>query len=143
MPTDENRRSIIVVDDEDALRKAVCATLRKAGYEVVGCARGSDALSKASQKKFDAAVLDLRMPGMSGLRLVHELHEVCPDTIVIILSAVPDLYGRLAEQFKTSGVYAFLHKPCTLQMLRDTIEQAFDEQERDLERVATLEDVDP
>ena len=115
---------ILVVDDEDAVRGAVSLALAKEGYDVTDASGGADALAKAAQEKFDVAILDIRMPEMTGFDVMHTMRRMCPDTVLIILTAMPDPESRFENLTKTAGVYAYLKKPCKLQALRDTLAEA-------------------
>ncbi len=123
-----SKRSILVVDDEDAVRGAVSLALAKEGYDVTEAWSGADALTKATQQKFDAAILDIRMPEMTGFDVMHALQRMCPDTILVILTAMPDPESRFESLTQTAGVYAYLKKPCKLQVLKDTIARALAQQ---------------
>ncbi|MEE8372404.1 MAG: response regulator [Dehalococcoidia bacterium] len=122
------KRSILVVDDEDAVRGAVALALAKEGYDVTDAWSGADALTKVAQERFDAAILDIRMPEMTGFDVMHAMRRMCPDTILIILTAMPDPESRFESLTQTAGVYAYLKKPCKLQTLKDTIARALAQQ---------------
>jgi CheY-like chemotaxis protein len=124
MPAEQRKKSILVVDDEDAVRGAVSLALSKEGYDVTDAWGGADALAKAAQAKFDAAILDIRMPEMTGFDVMHTMRRMCPDTILIILTAMPDPESRYESLTRTAGVYAYLKKPCKLQALKDTLQKA-------------------
>jgi len=125
MSTENNRKSVLVVDDEEPLRSAICEFLTNSDYDVIDSHSGADAITKVIQENFDVIISDVRMPEMSGLDLIHVLDKLCDDTIVILLTAVPDPDGNLMLLAKEAGVYAYLNKPCKLQTLKDTLEQAF------------------
>jgi CheY-like chemotaxis protein len=128
MTTGQRRRSILVVDDEDAVRGAVSLALEKEGYSVTDALGGADALAKAAQERFDAAILDIRMPEMTGFDVMHTMRRMCPDTVLIILTAMPDPESRFESLTKTAGVFAYLKKPCKLQALKDTLQRALAQQ---------------
>jgi len=117
-------KSVLVVDDEDAVRGAVGWALTKYGYDVVEAATGQDALAKATQQRFDAAILDIRMPEMTGFDVMHALRRMSPETVLLILTAMPDPDSRFGELTKTAGVYAYLRKPCKAEELRTALEDA-------------------
>lgn len=121
----QKRRAILVVDDEDSVRKVVRSALEKDGYDVIDSWGGPDAITKAAQEKFDAAILDIRMPGMTGFDVMHVMKRMSPDTILIILTAMPDPASQFAGLAEQAGVFAYLQKPCKLRELRDTLTRAF------------------
>ncbi|NQT73773.1 MAG: response regulator [Chloroflexi bacterium] len=125
MSTYDIKRSVLVVDDEEPLRSAICEYLSTAGYDVVDAHSGADAICKIVHENFDVIISDVRMPELSGFDLIHVIDKLCDNTIVILLTAVPDPDGNLTELAREAGVYAYLSKPCKLKTLKDTLEQAF------------------
>ena len=137
--TKKNSRSILVVDDEEAVRTAICDALSKEGYAVVQSPSGEDAIAKVLHEHFDVIISDVRMPGMSGFELMVVLKQMCEDSIVIMLTAVPDPESRLATIAKQAGVFAYLSKPCKLQTLKETLNTAFVHQQATHETFAATE----
>ena len=121
----QKNRTILVADDEDIVRRVISMGLTKEGYKVIESWGGPDAIDKVLQEKFDAIILDIRMPGMSGFDVMHAANKICPDTIVIILTAMPDPESRFAGLAEKAGVFAYLKKPCKLYELVDTLQRAF------------------
>src|SRR5947209_20133222 len=78
--------NILVVDDETPIRTTMADILRRRGYEVVTAASGEEALGLIHQRPFDLLLLDLRLPGLSGLDVAQRAHEIQPDAAVIILT---------------------------------------------------------
>ncbi len=83
---------IIVVEDEDPIREMLTIYLNEAGYEVKGYSNGIDALSDFDDFKPHLAVLDISMPGISGLQVLEEIRDVSeiPVIMVTALAAEPD-----------------------------------------------------
>jgi CheY-like chemotaxis protein len=127
MSTVQKRRSILVVDDEDAVREAVCQALAKEGYHIVDASSATDAIYEASRHKFDATILDIRMPGMSGDDLLPLLKKSCPHTAVIVLTAMSGDDPRFQALASSHQVFACLKKPCTIKDLRDTLRLALEQ----------------
>ncbi len=134
-----NRRSVLLVDDEDALRSAVNEYLSDAGYDVVESHSGPDAIAKVVQEDFDAIISDIRMPEMSGLDLIHVLEKLCENTIILLLTAVPDPDANLAVLAREAGVYAYLTKPCKLKVIKETLDQAFAQKDAKNEETEAVE----
>lgn len=132
-------KSILVVDDEHFVRDVVGRALANAGYEVATSHDGSDALLKITQRHFDAIISDILMPGISGLELVSALRKLCADTVVILLTAVPDRDGKMRGMAEQAGISAFLNKPCTVGDLKAALTKAFAEQEAYRESFLSLE----
>lgn len=104
-------RRLLVVDDEAKLLKAVAATLRAEGYEVMTARSGVDALVSVNQTTPDLIVSDIRMPGMDGFQLARTLRSNPRTKFVpiIFLTAKDEREDRI-NGFRT-GVDAYLTKP--------------------------------
>ena len=81
---------VLVVDDEEAIRNLLQRILREAGYQVTTAANGKDALYKVSLGEAEVVLLDIKMPGKSGLELLPEIRKDYPNTVVIMSTAITD-----------------------------------------------------
>lgn len=81
---------ILVVDDEESIRRLLKATLVPEGYEVLLACGGEEALEKIKEARPDIALLDIKMPGMSGIELLHVIRQSL-QIPVIMLTAVRDV----------------------------------------------------
>ncbi|MDY6912489.1 MAG: response regulator [Chloroflexota bacterium] len=129
------RKAILVVDDEDHIRNVVARVLKDEGYDVVDAANGNEALFQISQIRIDAVILDIRMPGMSGLEVLHKISRDYPDIKVIMLTGNAD--REAVSTAKAAGVTDFLAKPVKLDRLIETVRKAV---ERQVEFDTTEED---
>lgn len=112
MTTDSNgSERILVVDDEPDIVALVAFHLVKAGYRVSTAANGGDALRIAQQDRPALIVLDLMLPGMSGLEVLKELREdeACRDIAVLLLTARREEPDRIAGL--SQGADDYLTKP--------------------------------
>ena len=105
---------ILVVDDEPEIRKALERTLRGAGYDVDAAASGEDALVKASLRPPEAVILDLVLPGKSGVDVTRELRE-WSDAPVLILSVVGEEPEKVAAL--DAGADDYVTKPFGMEEL--------------------------
>ncbi len=100
---------VVIAEDEAIVRLDLKEILLSAGYEVVGeCGRGDDAVRLVEEHRPDLAILDIKMPGMDGLRAAREItsrHQVA----VLLLTAFSQ--RDLIEEARDSGVSAYLVKP--------------------------------
>lgn len=111
-PTTANTQTVVLVaDDEPDLRSLVQYSLRGAGYEVVTAADGGEALDLALECKPDLAVLDVRMPKLTGLEVTRRMRDnhATAHTPVLLLTAAVEKED-VAEGF-AAGAYAYLEKP--------------------------------
>ncbi len=104
-----DRPAILVVDDEFALRDSLSRWLVKDGFDAVPAASAESALAMAGHRAFDAAVVDVRMPGMDGLELQAALHAIDPAMEVVIVTA----FGSVETAVKAlkDGAFDYLTKP--------------------------------
>ncbi|WP_459554405.1 sigma-54-dependent transcriptional regulator [Lacunimicrobium album] len=111
-PVTQNRLRVLFVDDEAPIREVMQNELPRMGHEVTICSDGESALKSLDQHVFDVALIDLRMPGLSGWDVVDHIKKVSPDTEVIICTGHGNL--EAAVQAIRKGAYDFLTKPTKL-----------------------------
>jgi two-component system response regulator RegA len=101
--------SILLVDDDEVLRERLAQAIRARGYEVKTAGNAAEALREVAIESPEMAVLDLKMPGMSGLELLRELRQLDPATRVLMLTG----YGSIATavQAVREGAVGYLPKP--------------------------------
>ncbi len=100
---------MLIVDDDERLRERLARALEKRGYAVRTASNYDDALAIAKEVAPEYAVVDLRMPGPSGLELLRALKEIDPETRVVVLTG----YGSIAttiDAMRLGAVY-YLQKP--------------------------------
>lgn len=115
-------KSFLLVDDNLAFAENVAEIVRDAGHEVVIATSGEGALQAARGKRFDALVTDMRMPVMSGARVVHEIRRgdaELPAIVVTAYTAEDDLTAARQE-----GLLAVLPKPVPVARLLELLELA-------------------
>ncbi len=110
--------SIVVADDEAAQRQLIGDALEHAGFKAVLCADGKEALDHADA--CDLMLLDVRMPNMSGLEALAQLHRSHPDVPVILLTAYIDVRDAVAAM--KMGARDYIEKPVDLDELVTVIE---------------------
>jgi two-component system response regulator AtoC len=100
---------ILVVDDEESVRRMITALLHKEGYTVSGAAGGEEALGRLAEEPFDLVISDVRMPGIDGLELLARARALHPETTVIMMSAFGTI--DLAVEAMKQGAYDYISKP--------------------------------
>jgi len=100
---------VLVVDDEETIRNILQRILEEAGYDVVTAANGQEALDKVSQLMPEAVVLDIKMPGMSGMEVLKQIAANWPDVCVVMATAVGD--AQIAVEAMKLGAYDYIVKP--------------------------------
>jgi response regulator NasT len=106
--TAATKRLVMVVDDDPILVQYIAETLRHAGYEVLECHSGEQALEALSKSEPALALLDITMPGMDGLELARQMHASSAVPFMF-LSASND--GESAKQAAAYGAVGFVVKP--------------------------------
>ena len=97
-------------DDEAHLRDLMQMELPRLGHEVTVCPDGTAALRALERGSYDAALLDIRMPGMTGIEVLGQIRQISPDTQVIILTGHATV--DTAVQALRLGAFDYLTKPC-------------------------------
>jgi nitrogen regulation protein NR(I) len=114
--------SILVIDDDDQLRKSFEKLLAQEGYQVNSAASAEAGIQAVQQKCPDLVILDIRLPGMSGLAAFEKLHAMQPKLPVIIMTA----YGTTETAIKATkmGAFDYILKPFDIPEMLTTIAKA-------------------
>lgn len=122
MPLADTPISVLVVDDEEPIRNALKKFLSQQGYDVVTASSGDEALRVLQRQKISVLLLDVRMPGRSGIDLVPQVLELEPSLAVLMLTAVND--ATTAALCMQRGAMDYLTKPIDLSDLARAILRA-------------------
>lgn len=115
---------ILIVDDEEGLRRLLARVLGKEGFQAVAVGSGEEALIQIAGDDFDLVITDIQMPGMNGLTLMRRLKEFDSALPVIVMTA----YGTVenAVEALRIGAYDYLTKPFESDELRLTVAKALE-----------------
>jgi two-component system response regulator RegA len=113
-------RSLLIVDDDPAFRERLVRAMRDRGFDAIGVADHAAAMAAAREESPELALVDLRLPGESGLAVVRDLKALDSSTIVVVLTG----YGSIATAVESIklGAASYLTKPADA----DQIVAAFD-----------------
>jgi DNA-binding response OmpR family regulator len=115
-------KTILVMDDDPEILKAVCPALESKGYRVVTATDGNSGLAAAEREAPDLVVLDMMMPRTSGFFVLERLkHRATPGPRVIMITANEGVKHR--EYAEKLGVDGYLCKPFPIEHLLDRIQQ--------------------
>jgi CheY-like chemotaxis protein len=113
---------ILVVDDSEEVREVLRELLSRHGYTVVTAPDGESGLVELETRAFDMAMVDLGLPGISGLEVAHRLRQRWPATRIALMTGYGDRMGP--EDAQTKGVDFVLSKPFSLDQLRSVVDHA-------------------
>ncbi|GAB6081817.1 sigma-54 dependent transcriptional regulator [Desulfuromonas carbonis] len=114
--------TILVIDDDDSLRKIIEFTLRQAGHKVVACANGEEGLKAFDRFKPGLVITDVRLGDISGYTILKKVKAARPATLVIVITAFGSIENAV-EAMKL-GAYDYLAKPFTLDQLKELVSKA-------------------
>jgi sigma-B regulation protein RsbU (phosphoserine phosphatase) len=119
---DFTRQSVLVVDDEAGMRYTARRILEPR-YEVVDAATGEEAIDLLGERPFDIAVIDVRLPGLSGLELLATIKVISPSTDVVIMTgSVKDPDEALLRSLRSKAFF-FLRKPFSAAVLETLVDR--------------------
>ncbi|MCH8045981.1 MAG: sigma-54-dependent Fis family transcriptional regulator [Planctomycetes bacterium] len=118
---------LLVVDDDPDFRSTIVRRFLRRGYHVEEAANGEEALGLCGRRQFDVMILDMVMPGLSGIEVLEKLKENHSECEVIMLTGQGTI--EIAVQAMKLGAFDFLSKPFPLAELEVLIEKAYDRRE--------------
>ena len=113
---------ILVVDDLAPSRELIREALDDLGCEISEAPTASDALERLRHREIDLVITDVRMPGMSGVELLRQLHREYPEVVVVLMSAYASISD--AVEAMQSGAHHYLSLPLDIDALRSVVERA-------------------
>src|SRR5439155_183953 len=116
--------TILVADDEESIRWVLERALAQGGHRVVTAASGTDALATLRAESFDIALLDIKMPDLSGLDVLSRAREEDIDTLFIIMTAQNTMANAIEATKR--GAYDYLTKPFDLEQVAALIARAME-----------------
>jgi DNA-binding NtrC family response regulator len=122
---DESVR-ILVVDDDESIRKTIAAILEEKGYIVDTAENGKEAIEKSNANFYNLALIDIRLPDMEGTRLLAEMKETTPKMVKIIVTGYPSLQNAITVVNR--GADGYLLKPVNIDSLLETIKRHLEKQ---------------
>ncbi len=130
------RRTLLIVDDEEGPRQSLRVVFKNE-YNLLLTSNGQEAIALARQRKIDAAILDIRMAGMSGIEVLQALKAVDPHIEVIMLTAYESI--DTVRQALRLGACDYLNKPFDIPTLRAAVANAMDRRSLSSEVSANVE----
>jgi FixJ family two-component response regulator len=113
---------VAIIDDDEALCSSLVDLMRSVGYRAEPYSSAETFLTSSNLVSLDCILADVHMPGMSGLDLLRELHELGIMTPVILITALPDKH--LDDEAVSLGAQCLLRKPFETNSLLDSVERS-------------------
>jgi DNA-binding NtrC family response regulator len=120
---------ILIVDDDENIRKILSIILRQTGYLVDTAANGEEAIAKSDANFYNLALIDVRLPDIEGTKLLTLMKETTPRMMKVILTGFPLLENAL--QAINRGVDGYLAKPVNTTQLLKTVSQLLERQAKE------------
>ena len=127
----KQRPSVLVVDDDDVIRKTLSQILKTEGYSVLTAETGKQAIAASKKRFFNVALIDVRLQDMEGTALIDKLKKTEPRMIRIIITGYPSMDNAIEAVNRNADGYIL--KPIDVQKLLAMIERQLKKQHEDLE----------
>lgn len=119
------RASILIVDDDESIRRTMGLILENEGYRTDSASSGKQALEKLEKSFYNAALLDIRLPDVEGTKLIKKMSAKSPQTITIMVTGFPQVEN--AVEALNEGADAYFVKPVNpdelIKVLKNKLEQ--------------------
>lgn len=122
-----NRRTLLVVDDDQSLRRVMEMQLEEIGCEALTAASGPEALEILAARSVPVVLTDLKMPGMSGIDLLRRIRQEYPGILVLVITAYGTVETAVAAM--REGAYDYLTKPLDYSQLAIIVNRALEHQD--------------
>jgi two-component system NtrC family response regulator len=116
------KAKILIIDDDNSLRRVLEYNLQEEGYEVQAAASGEEGLYLFGQSQPNLVITDMKMSGMDGMMVLKSIKECSPETLVIIITAFGTV--DVAVEAMKSGAYDYITKPFNRDGLKMTVKKA-------------------
>lgn len=120
----DQQRTLLIVDDEENIRKTLIRTLRCEGYKILSASGPMEAYDLLAQHPVAVILSDQRMPEMNGVEFLKSVKNLYPTSVRIILSGYTD-HESVTDAINRGAIYKFLTKPWDDDLLRENIREAF------------------
>jgi DNA-binding NtrC family response regulator len=127
--TEKTKPRILVVDDDEDIRKVLSEILKDKGYNADSAETGGEALRKAEEKFYNLALIDIRLPDMNGVELLTKIKETKPKMRKIIITGYPTL--KNAVEALNKGADAYIMKPLDMDKVLATVEEQLEKQKEE------------
>jgi len=127
---------VLFVDDEKPLQELMRAELPRLGHDVTVCPDGKTAIKALEKSSFHAAILDLRMPGLTGIEVLEQLKAISPDTQAIVMTGHASM--ETAIDAMRLGAFDYITKPCKLTEIEAVLRRVTEKRDLQYKNLALL-----
>jgi two-component system response regulator PilR (NtrC family) len=117
--------NILIVDDEEVLQDVLTSLIRRAGHATFSATTGEEGLAILEREEIDLVVLDLMLPGMSGLEVLREVRRRDPDQVVVMITAYSSIEGAIEAM--REGAFHYIPKPFKNEEVLLTLRKGLDQ----------------
>jgi DNA-binding NtrC family response regulator len=125
-----DRGRILVVDDDEMILESLVSILESEGYIISTARTGEEAIARAEREFFNAMLIDIHLPDMTGIEVLSRIKETTPRMKKLILTGFPETHTAIDAVNRKADAY--LVKPFDPELLLDLIEQNLTQQEEEL-----------
>jgi len=127
--TEKTKPRILVIDDDEDIRKVLSEILKDKGYNADSAETGGEAIRKTWKKFYNLALIDIKLPDMNGVELLTKIRETKPKMRKIIITGYPTL--KNAVEALNKGADAYIMKPLDIAKVLATIKEQLKKQRRE------------
>ena len=131
---------ILVIDDDESMRDSCRQALARKASRIEVAEDGLTGLGILKKEAFDLVILDLKMPGLSGMEVLNRIKQEYPEVVVVVITGYATVES--AVEAMRRGAYDFLPKPFTPESLRAIVDRALDRRELVLENILLRSELD-
>jgi DNA-binding NtrC family response regulator len=132
-----NRGNILIIDDEEPQRTVLAGYLRKKGFEIATAESADAGVAIFESQSVDLVLTDYRMPGGTGLDVLHAVKKINPSVPLILITAYGNIEG--AVEAMRDGAFDYISKPVKLNMLTEVVEKALEQHQIYLENQTIID----
>lgn len=115
---------ILIIDDDESIRKTITNYLKRQGYEVLSAPDGISGVETAEKEQIDLVISDIRMPGLNGLEVLEKVKAMDSHIQVILITAHDDMQSTVMAMQK--GAYDYIEKPLEIERLKVAVKRALE-----------------
>lgn len=119
--------NILIVDDEEVLQDVLTSLIRRAGHSTISARTGEEALELLLREEVDLVLLDLMLPGMSGLQVLQEVRRRDPEQVVVVITAYSSIES--AVDAMREGAFHYIPKPFKNEEVLLTLRRALEQRQ--------------